>query len=40
MLVPASIHFAFNHGTSYQSGIGIPTATDIAFSLGVLVAAG
>lgn len=36
MIVPALIHFAFNHGTSYQNGFGIPMATDIAFSLGVL----
>jgi NhaA family Na+:H+ antiporter len=36
MIVPALIHFLFNHGTSEQAGIGIPMATDIAFSLGVL----
>jgi Na+:H+ antiporter, NhaA family len=36
MLVPALIHFIFNHGTPEQAGIGIPMATDIAFSLGVL----
>ncbi len=36
MLVPALIHFAFNHGKPEQAGIGIPMATDIAFSLGVL----
>jgi NhaA family Na+:H+ antiporter len=36
MIVPASIHFLFNHGTAGQAGIGIPMATDIAFSLGVL----
>lgn len=36
MLVPAGIHFFFNHGTPTQSGIGIPMATDIAFSLGIL----
>ncbi len=36
MLVPAAIHFIFNHGTATQNGIGIPMATDIAFSLGVL----
>jgi NhaA family Na+:H+ antiporter len=36
MLVPALIHFAFNHGKPQQSGIGIPIATDIAFSLGIL----
>ncbi len=36
MLVPAGIHFFFNAGTETQSGVGIPMATDIAFSLGVL----
>jgi len=36
MVVPAMIHFAFNHGKPEQAGIGIPMATDIAFSLGVL----
>src|SRR5450631_2598700 len=36
MMIPALIHFIFNHGTPEQAGIGIPMATDIAFSLGVL----
>lgn len=36
MLVPAAIHFAFNHGTAFQHGFGIPMATDIAFSLSIL----
>ena len=36
MIVPAFIHFMFNNGTITQSGAGIPTATDIAFSLAVL----
>lgn len=36
MLVPAGIHFWLNTGTPAQSGVGIPMATDIAFSLGVL----
>jgi NhaA family Na+:H+ antiporter len=36
MLVPALIHFLFNAGKITQSGAGIPTATDIAFSLAVL----
>jgi NhaA family Na+:H+ antiporter len=35
MLVPALIFFAFNKGTEFQTGWGIPMATDIAFSLGV-----
>jgi NhaA family Na+:H+ antiporter len=36
MLIPALIHFTFNHGKPEQAGIGIPMATDIAFSLGIL----
>lgn len=36
MIVPASIHYYFNHDLVTQSGAGIPSATDIAFSLGVL----
>jgi NhaA family Na+:H+ antiporter len=36
MAVPALIHFFFNHGTPTHPGIGIPMATDIAFSLGML----
>jgi len=40
MIVPASIHFFYNHGTATQSGIGIPMATDIAFALGILSLAG
>ena len=36
MMVPAVIHFLFNQGTIFQSGFGIPMATDIAFSLGIL----
>jgi Na+:H+ antiporter, NhaA family len=40
MIVPASLHFFFNHGTATQSGIGIPMATDIAFALGILSLAG
>lgn len=35
MLVPALIFVSFNIHTSYISGWGVPTATDIAFSLGV-----
>jgi NhaA family Na+:H+ antiporter len=36
MLVPALIYTGFNFGTNGQSGFGIPMATDIAFSLGIL----
>ncbi len=36
MILPASIHFIFNQGTAYQKGLGIPMATDIAFSLAIL----
>ncbi|UYQ94294.1 Na+/H+ antiporter NhaA [Chitinophaga horti] len=36
MLVPALIFYSFNHSSEYLHGWGIPMATDIAFSLGVL----
>ncbi len=36
MIIPALIHYGFNHGTPFQNGIGIPMATDIAFALGIL----
>ena len=36
MLIPAGIYLLFNAGTTEQSGMGIPMATDIAFALGVL----
>lgn len=36
MVFPAIIYLAFNNGTTSESGWGIPMATDIAFSLGVL----
>lgn len=36
MVVPATIHFIFNNGLPSQNGYGIPMATDIAFSLGIL----
>ena len=36
MIVPALIYFAFNSGGEASRGWGIPMATDIAFSLGVL----
>jgi len=36
MAIPALIYFAITKGTEYQSGWGIPMATDIAFSLAIL----
>jgi Na+:H+ antiporter, NhaA family len=36
MLMPALLHFSFNVGKPGHAGIGIPMATDIAFSLGIL----
>ena len=36
MLVPACIYTLFNAGTAVQSGWGIPTATDIAFAIGIM----
>ncbi len=40
MVVPAAIYVGFNAGTATSHGWGIPMATDIAFSLGVLSLAG
>lgn len=36
MLVPAIVFTVFNHGTMAANGWGIPTATDIAFAIGIL----
>lgn len=40
MVTPALLHFAFNHDSATQAGVGIPMATDIAFALGVLALLG
>lgn len=40
MIVPAALYLALNSGTQTSHGWGIPMATDIAFSLGVLSLAG
>jgi NhaA family Na+:H+ antiporter len=36
MLVPALIYLYFNWGLTSSNGFGIPTATDIAFAIGIL----
>ncbi|RTL55029.1 MAG: Na+/H+ antiporter NhaA [Sphingobacteriales bacterium] len=35
MVMPAILYAVFNHASGHLSGWGIPTATDIAFSLGI-----
>jgi NhaA family Na+:H+ antiporter len=40
MLVPAAMYYALNRGTAFQSGWGLPMATDIAFGVGVLALMG
>ena len=36
MLLPALIFISINHGTEVSNGWGIPTATDIAFAIGIM----
>ncbi len=40
MILPAAIFTFFNYGTEFQNGTGIPTATDIAFAIGILALLG
>lgn len=40
MVVPAAIYLAFNAGTDRVAGWGVPMATDIAFTLGMLALLG
>jgi NhaA family Na+:H+ antiporter len=40
LVVPALIFLVFNHDTAFRNGWGVPIATDIAYSLGILALMG